>query len=193
MYIALSPSDALIVVDMQNDFMPGGTLAVPGADQIIPVINTLIPCFATRVFTRDWHPANHISFGTHPSYTDYSWPPHCVQNTPGAEIVAGLDLSRIDLLIDKASRPDRESYSDFDDSNLAEWLRERNVHRVFICGVATDYCVKATALDAVKEGFQTFVVLDAVRAVHAPEGSNEAVAAMRTSGVEMIFSQELLC
>ncbi len=192
MYIALNPYDALLVVDMQNDFMPNGALAVSGGDELIPVINRILPFFATRVFSRDWHPANHVSFSPAPTFNDYSWPMHCVQNTPGAEFAPGLDLTQVDRIVDKATHPERESYSDFDDSDLAAWLTARHVSRVFVCGVATDYCVKATALDSIQAGFQTFLILDAVRAVHMPEGSTKAVADMRSAGVEIIFSQELL-
>jgi nicotinamidase/pyrazinamidase len=192
MQLALNLADALIVVDMQKDFMPGGTLPVAGGDAIVPLINRLAVCFTTRVFSRDWHPANHISFSDKPEFKDLSWPPHCVQNTPGAEFHPALDTTLADRVVDKAFLPNRESYSAFDGSDLDAWLQERKVRRVFVCGVATDYCVKATALDAIAAGFQTFVILDAVRAVNAPEGSNAAVAAMRAAGVEMIFSGDLV-
>jgi nicotinamidase/pyrazinamidase len=193
MQIALNSGDALLVVDMQNDFMPGGALAVSGGDVIVPLINRLATCFETRVFSRDWHPTNHVSFSPHPEFQDLSWPPHCVQNTPGAAFHPALDVTVADRVVDKATAADREGYSAFDHSDLDAWLRARGVQRVFVCGVATDYCVRATALDAVQAGFQSFVILDAVRAVHTPEGSNEAVAAMRARGVGMIFSGELVC
>jgi nicotinamidase/pyrazinamidase len=192
MQIALGPADALIVVDMQKDFMPGGALAVAGGDALVPLVNRLTEKFRTRVFSRDWHPANHVSFSDKPEFKDFSWPPHCVQNTPGAEFHPELDLTRADRIVDKAFLPNRESYSAFDYSDLTDWLQARGVQRVFVCGLATDYCVKATALDAVKAGFQSFVILDAARAVSMPEGSNAAVAAMRARGVEMIFSHELV-
>ena len=192
MQILLSAADALIVVDMQNDFMPGGTLGVAGGDAIVPLINRLAEGFKTRVFSRDWHPVNHISFSPKPEYKDLSWPAHCVQKTPGAEFHPALNVKLADLIVDKAFLPDRENYSAFEDSDLTAWLQGRGIQRVFICGLALDYCVKATALDAVRKGFRCFVLLDAVRAVHTPEGSNAAVAAMRLAGVEMIFSHEMV-
>jgi len=192
MQIAISAADALMIVDMQKDFMPGGALAVAEGDAIVPLVNRLSEKFPTRIFTRDWHPANHISFSDKPEFKDLSWPAHCVQNTSGAEFHPALDTTQADRIVDKAFLPDRESYSAFDNSDLADWFRARGVQRIFVCGLATDYCVQATAIDAARAGFQTFVILDAVRAVHAPEGSNAAVAAMRARGVEMLFSHELV-
>jgi nicotinamidase/pyrazinamidase len=193
MQVIPGTADALIIVDMQKDFLPGGPLAVAGSDAIIPLLNRLADCFKTRVFTRDWHPANHISFSPQPGFKDLSWPAHCVQNTPGAEFHPELKVSLDDRIVDKGFLADQENYSGFDQSDLAAWLRARRVQRVFIGGVATDYCVKDTAMDAVKAGFKSFVILDAVRAVHTPTGSNAAVAAMRAQGVEMIFSKDLIC
>ncbi|MDK2782783.1 MAG: nicotinamidase/pyrazinamidase, partial [Thermococcaceae archaeon] len=144
--------EALIIVDMQRDFMPGGALPVPEGDRIIPTIEELVEKFKKRgaliVATRDWHPPDHISFKERGG----PWPSHCVQNTKGAEIVVKLPEDTI--VISKADKPDKEAYSGFEGTELAEILKEKGVKRVYICGVATEYCVKATALDALKHGFE---------------------------------------
>lgn len=192
MKISLNPSDVLIVVDMQNDFLPGGSLAVPDGDQIIPFINLLLARFSVRVLTRDWHPANHISFSSQPAFTDGSWPPHCVQNTPGAEFHPSLRKDLADKIVSKGDLADREAYSGFQETDLQDWLTLRGLKRVFVCGVATDYCVKATVLDSLQAGFSTFLILDAIRAVNTPRGSTQAVAAMRAMGAEIVTARELL-
>jgi nicotinamidase/pyrazinamidase len=193
MVISLQPSDALIVVDMQRDFMPGGALPVPQGDLIIPAINRLAARFACRVFTRDWHPPKHLSFSARPTFKDKSWPAHCVQNTPGAGFHPSLRVDLADRIISKGTDPRQEAYSGFQGTDLEAWLEARNVQRVFIVGVATDYCVKATALDAQAAGFSAFVVTDAVRGVDQPAGSAAAaLAELERAGVHLTTSQELL-
>jgi nicotinamidase/pyrazinamidase len=190
---SLSPQAALIVVDMQNDFMPGGALAVADSDQIIPVINQLLPRFPLRILTRDWHPKDHISFSDQPSFTDKSWPAHCVQDTPGAEFHPDLRQDLADKIVSKAQTPDQDAYSGFQDTDLESWLAHKNVLRVYIAGVATEYCVKSTALDAMQAGFETFIISDAVRGVNLPPGSETAeINRLQKAGVRLISSQEIL-
>ena len=179
----------LIVVDVQNDFCPCGSLAVPGGDEVIPVINSLIPLFGRWVYTRDWHPASHVSFSHHPAYRDGSWPPHAVQGTPGAEFCPGLHMPAGAILVSKGDDPQRENYSGFqvERLDLAAYLRARKVTRVFITGLATDYCVRQTALDALTRGFEVYLVDDAVRGV-APDTSAAALAELEDAGVHRIVS-----
>jgi len=186
------PFDALIVVDMQVDFMPGGALPVPGGDEIVGRVNEYVELFtragATVVLTRDWHPPNHVSFRTRGG----PWPPHCVQNTPRASFHPGLRVPREALVISKATDPDREAYSGFEGTELDAELRRRGVRRVFVCGVATDYCVKATALDAVRLGYQVFLLADAVRGVNVPPNSvQRALEEMLDAGVVLVEIGEL--
>jgi nicotinamidase/pyrazinamidase len=188
----IEPTDALIVVDVQNDFCPGGALAVTGGDEIVPIINALVPKFAHVAFTRDWHPADHCSFGDPPQFVDGSWPAHCVQDTPGAELHPNLEVPAGALFVDKATNPDKEAYSDFEETSFAADLKGRGVKRLFVCGIATDYCVKANALDGLKYGFDVVVLEDACRAVDVPPGSgDEAVEALRDAGVVVVHSEEL--
>lgn len=180
------PEEALIVVDMQRDFMPGGALPVPEGDKIIPRCNEYIKEFRKRgaliVATRDWHPPNHISFKERGG----PWPKHCVRDTPGAEFVVELPADAV--IISKATEPDKEAYSGFEGTNLAEILRKNGVRRVYVCGVATEYCVKATALDAVKHGFETYLLRDAVKGI-TPEGELEALREMERAGVKVLSPQ----
>ncbi|NJE47171.1 nicotinamidase [Thermococcus sp. GR7] len=177
------PEDALIVVDMQRDFMPGGALPVPDGDKIIPRVNEYIRKFKERgaliVATRDWHPEDHISFMDQGG----PWPKHCVQNTPGAEFV--VELPEDAVIISKAADPDKEAYSGFEGTNLAEILKEKGVKRVYVCGVATEYCVKATALDAVRHGFETYLLRDAVRGID-PEDEENALRELEQAGVKVL-------
>jgi nicotinamidase/pyrazinamidase len=190
----LTAQDALIVVDVQNDFTPGGALAVPAGDKIIPVINRFLPCFQHRVFTRDWHPPNHVSFSAKPEYRDLSWPPHCVQNTRGAEFHPDLQVAPDDKIVSKGDRPDIEALSGFQGTDLAAWLSGQGVKRVFVSGLATEFCVKNTALDAIRAGFETILVLDAARGIEKPKGSSQAaVQAMVQAGVKIATSRDLNC
>lgn len=180
----LKPGDALIVVDVQNDFCPGGALAVAEGDQVVPVLNRWlskaheadIPIFASR----DWHPPDHISF----QQQGGPWPPHCVQGTHGAEFHPDLNLPAETAIVTlKGDKPDRDAYSAFDGTNLASELRARNVKRLWVGGIATDYCVKATVLDGLQEGFDVRVIEDAIRAVNVnPDDGQRAINDMRQAG-----------
>ncbi|MDQ1610757.1 MAG: nicotinamidase/pyrazinamidase [Pyrinomonadaceae bacterium] len=187
-----SNNSALILVDIQNDFCPGGSLAVKEGDRIVPVVNELQKRFELIVATKDWHPAGHSSFET-------LWPPHCVQETAGAEFVAALDTSRVARVFLKGTDLEIDSYSGFFDNEhrratgLGDYLKERGVTDVVIVGLATDYCVKFTALDAVMLGFNTTVVADACRSVEVNEGDTaRAVAEMAAAGVHITESRQLL-
>ena len=188
----ITEKDALLVVDVQNDFCPGGALAVNEGDQVVPVINRLLPRFQTRVFTRDWHPANHCSFSDDPRMKDGSWPVHCVAGTEGAAFHPDLDVPQDARIVNKATTAGAEAYSGFDGTGLAHDLRDRGIDRVVVTGLATDYCVKNTVLDALKHGFETFVVADAIRGVDLPPGSaDEAVTAMREAGARTVHAGDL--
>jgi nicotinamidase/pyrazinamidase len=174
---------ALIIVDIQNDFVPGGALAVPGGDEIIPLVNELQDSFSLVVATQDWHPINHKSFASsHPGKKIFDkvslhgldqvlWPDHCIQGTPGAALHKNLNLNRVEAIFRKGMDPDIDSYSGFYDNGyrkstgLAGYLRERKVRKVYVVGLASDYCVFYTAKDAIKENFETFVIEDASRAI----------------------------
>ncbi len=185
-------TDALIVVDVQNDFCPGGALAVAGGDEIIPTINGITPLFDVVVFTRDRHPDNHVSFSEQPQYRDKSWPKHCVAGTFGAELHSDLAVPENALIVDKGTRRDEEAYSGFQGTDLADILRGRGIKRVFVCGLATDYCVKNTVMDALANGFEAAVLEDAVRGVDIPPGSAQAaLEAMRSAGAVLTSSSEI--
>jgi len=203
--------DALILVDIQNDFLPGGPLEVPEGDAVVPVANRLLQRFDLAVATRDWHPPDHGSFaanhlGKEPGDTvllaglaQHLWPVHCVQNTAGAEFPAQLDTERIDRIVDKGTEPDVDSYSGFFDNGhrrstgLEDYLRERGVDTVHIAGLATNICVEATALDACQLGFQTFVVEDGCRGIDLEAGDVEkAKQRMRDAGAKLVESSSIL-
>lgn len=186
------PTDALLVVDVQNDFCPGGALPVAEGHRVVSVINLIMPMFDHVLFTRDWHPENHCSFGDPPEFSDGSWPAHCVEFSPGAEFHGDLHVPSDADIISKGTDPDREAYSGFENQELEPLLRKDGVQRVFVCGLATDYCVKATALDAVARGFDVVLVENACRGVDCPPGSvTDAVAAMRQAGVMVCYSGDL--
>jgi nicotinamidase/pyrazinamidase len=176
---------ALIVVDYQNDFTPpGGALAVPEGDQIAGRINELARSgdYDVVIATRDWHPPDHGSFTEQGGI----WPVHCVQDTEGAELHPELDTEAIDVVVDKGQDPGTDGYSGFDGTRLAELLRERGVDRVTLVGLATDYCVKNTALEALQEGFTVIVDSTAVRGVDREPGDSErALAEMRAAGASI--------
>jgi nicotinamidase/pyrazinamidase len=173
---------ALIIVDVQNDFCPGGALAVAGGDEVIEPINSLAREMDVVVATRDWHPPEHGSFVAQGG----PWPVHCVQDTPGAELREDLDRERIELLVDAGVAVDRDGYSGFEDTPLEDELRGRRVARVHVAGLALDYCVKHTALDARRLGFDVVVHRGATRAVNVNPGDDErAVAELRAAGVEV--------
>ena len=173
--------EALLVIDFQNDFCPGGALPVPDGDAIAPRVQELIDSgrFDLVVATRDWHPADHASFKEQGG----PWPPHCVQGSPGAELHSSLDREKIDHVVDVGSGQTDEGYSGFEKSDLAEILRTNNIDKVTVVGLATDYCVRATALDAIKEGFETTVDKEGVRGIDVNEGdSDRALAEIEAAG-----------
>ena len=175
--MALDARSALILVDVQNDFCPGGALAVSDGDAVVPVLNDYAARFveagAPVYATRDWHPANHLSFGEQGGI----WPVHCVQNTSGAEFHADLALPEGVTVISKAQRQDEEAYSGFGGTDLAARLRTEGVERVYVGGLATDYCVKSTVLDALEEGFDTYFLADGSRGVEVNAGDVAAAEA----------------
>ncbi|KAJ7703932.1 Isochorismatase-like protein [Mycena rosella] len=216
---------ALIIVDLQEDFCPpNGSLAVSGGREIVPITNRLLasPIFDVKVATKDWHPADHISFAkNHPapnnrpfesfakvvnphnpaeSYDTRLWPVHCVQDTPGAALVPELDIAKIDRVIEKGQDKRVEMYSAFWDpfvnprvaqSELRGYLKENEVGKVYVVGLAMDYCVKATAEDAAKEGLTTFVIADATRAVDPGEGWRNAKAEMESKGIKFVGVEDI--
>ena len=169
--------DALLLVDVQNDFLPGGALAVPDGDAVVPVLNRYLARFVEAglpIFaTRDWHPADHCSFQAQGG----PWPAHCVQGTPGAGFAPGLDLPHGVSHVAKAIGTEKDSYSGFDGTGLAAELRAAGVTRLLIGGLATDYCVLNTVLDALREGFEVLLLEDAVRAVEVQPGDGDAATA----------------
>jgi nicotinamidase/pyrazinamidase len=173
--------EALIIVDFQNDFTPGGALAVRDGDRIADRVNELAadPRFDLVVATRDWHPADHGSF----SERGGPWPVHCVQGTEGAELHPSLERERVDVVVDKGTDPGTEGYSGFEGTTLGELLRERGIDRVTVVGLATDYCVKNTALDALRQGLEVTVDTEGVRGVDVTEGDSErALDELRSAG-----------
>jgi nicotinamidase/pyrazinamidase len=193
--------DALLIVDFQNDFTPGGALPVEHGDEIAQPINTIADRFPFVVATRDWHPPDHGSFEGvevdpekwHGIDPPGIWPVHCVQGTLGAELYPGLDRSNIDQVVDKAQDPHTQGYSSFHGGNLAEVLREHGADHVYVAGLATDYCVKNTVLDAVREGFGVTVVEDAIRGIDVKPGDSErAIEEMRRAGADLVTSSQLL-
>ena len=176
--LILSQGDALVVVDVQNDFLPGGSLAVPGGDEVVPVLNRYLAAFARRglpIFaTRDWHPPNHCSFQPHGG----PWPPHCVQGTPGAAFATALELPTSTVLITlKGTQPEKDAYSGFDGTDLDARLRAQGVGRLFVGGLATDYCVLCTVEDGLKIGYAVVLLQDAIRAVNVRPGDGERAEA----------------
>jgi nicotinamidase-related amidase len=181
--------DALIVVDVQNDFLPGGNLAVAEGHRVLAPLNALIDRFSHVYATRDWHPRDHSSFAV----AGGPWPPHCVQDTPGAAFSAGLRTATVEAVISKGVDPATEGYSGFDGTDLERRLRDAGITRVFIGGLATDYCVRATALDARRLGFAVVVVTDAVAAVNVkPDDERKALEEMRAEGCSLVHSAELV-
>lgn len=164
---------ALMVVDVQKDFCPSGALTVREGDKVVPILNDYIKKFrdagAPIYPTRDWHPPDHISFNTRGG----PWPPHCIQNTDGARFHSDLRLPKEATLISKAMNPEKEAYSGFDGTGLEEELKKKDVDTVFVGGLATDYCVKNTVLDAIKLGFRAVLLVDAVRGVDVAPGDSE--------------------
>jgi nicotinamidase/pyrazinamidase len=197
---------ALVIVDLQNDFVPGGALPVPKGNEITPTVNRLQQLFEVVVATQDWHPPEHGSFavnhrGKKPGDTvelsglpQKLWPVHCVQGTPGAQFIPGLDTSRVAKVFQKGTDPDIDSYSGFYDNarrkstGLEEFLREKNVEEVFVVGLATDFCVKFTTLDSVALGFKTHLIQDACRGLD-PKEVKTALKEMEDAGVMLMESK----
>lgn len=206
----ISPRTALLVIDVQNDFIPGGQLAVPEGDLIVPLINRLAGQFTQVVIAQDWHPAGHASFASsHPGRQPYDviqlpygeqtlWPDHCIQGSRGAEFHSGLDLPHAQLIIRKGCNPDIDSYSAFLEADrvtttgLAGYLKERGIDTVYMVGLALDFCVMFSALDARAAGFNAFVVLDACRAIDLNGSLAAAIERMQVAGVGLIHSTEIL-
>jgi nicotinamidase/pyrazinamidase len=182
-------ADALLIIDFQNDFTPGGALAVDGGDQIAEPVRKLAERLDVVVATRDWHPQDHASFETEGG----PWPVHCVQGTPGAEFHPAMADIELDTVVDVGREREDEGYSGFENSELERILRERGVEKVYVCGLATDYCVRASAIDSAAKGFDTTVVEDAIRAVDVEEGDGErAIEDMKRAGAAIAGSEEVL-
>ena len=180
-------NDVLLLIDLQNDFMPGGALGVKGGDQIIPLINQLIEKFSLVIATQDWHPAGHVSF-------EKEWPVHCVQHTPGAELVDTLNQKGIHHTIHKGTDKTIDSYSAFFDNDgikstgLDKLLKEKGVKKLYIAGLTTDFCVLYSVLDALKLGYQVTVIKDGCRPVY---DDKEALQKMKEAGAKIITSDDL--
>ncbi len=205
----MNDSTALIVVDAQYGFMPGGGLPVAGGDAIVPVIHRIAPRFANMVLTQDWHPREHVSFAVnHPGRQPFEtirlpygeqvlWPVHCVQGTHDAALHEGLRVAQAQLIIRKGFRPHIDSYSAFVEADrrtttgLAAWLHARGIARLWLCGLATDYCVAWSALDARAAGFEVAVIEDACRAIDLNGSLARAWADMAAAGVARVQSQDL--
>lgn len=206
----INAHSALLIVDVQNDFLPGGSLAVKYGDEVIPVINSLQSRFEQIIATQDFHPANHGSFAAnHPGkspgeFIDLAglnqilWPTHCVQGSQGAEFSKDLNQGQWMAIFQKGKNPAVDSYSGFfdnarrGDTGLGDYLKSKSIDRVFVCGLALDYCVKFTALDAKSLGFETILVTDATRAVNlAPADGDKALAEMKAAGIILLTSKEL--
>ncbi|HSH56985.1 MAG TPA: nicotinamidase [Halomonas sp.] len=182
--INYTPSDALLVIDMQNDFCEGGALAVAGGSALVPAINAEIAAARTAgaliVASRDWHPVDHVSF----QHRGGPWPEHCVQDTPGAAFHPELELPDDAICVSKACAFDADAYSAFDGTGLGGYLRERGITRVVVCGLALDVCVKATALDACREGFEVFL-LEALSAAVDPAAVTKVRGELQSAGIEV--------
>ena len=208
--IEIKSTDVLVVVDLQHDFLPGGSLAVAGGDEIVPLINTLARHFANVIFTQDWHPADHISFASqHPGKAPFEtvdlpygtqvlWPDHCVWNSHGAALSSDLDVPHGQLIIRKGYNRGIDSYSGFQEADRATltgragYLNERDVDRLYIAGLATDFCVAWTAIDAAAAGFDVTVIGDASRAIDTDGSLARAWADLAEAGVERVMSKDIL-
>ena len=206
----ITAADLLLVIDVQNDFCPGGALGVPDGDQVIPVIHAIAPRFEHIVLTQDWHPPDHQSFAsTHAGMRPYEqielscgaqtlWPDHCMQGTAGAEFHPALNLTKTELILRKGFRPEIDSYSAFFENDrttptgLAGYLRERGFTRIFLCGLAYDFCVGYSALDARRLGFEAIVVRDACRAIDLNSSVVRMEAEFARTGVQVVESATLL-
>ncbi|MXR30795.1 bifunctional nicotinamidase/pyrazinamidase [Pseudomonas sp. PICF6] len=205
----IAPTTALVVIDVQNDFIPGGQLAVPGGDEIVPLINRLGRSFRQVILAQDWHPAGHASFASsHPDKQPFDliqlpygeqklWPDHCIQGTQGAALHPALDLPHVQLIIRKGCNPDIDSYSAFMEADrqtptgLTGYLKERGIDTVYMVGLALDFCVMFSALDARAAGFNALVVLDACRGIDIDGSMEAAIRRMQQAGVALIESSAI--
>jgi nicotinamidase/pyrazinamidase len=205
----LQPTDALLVIDVQNDFMPGGALAIPDGDAVVPLINTLATKFDHVILTQDWHPTQHISFAsTHPNKNPFEiievpygpqtlWPEHVLQHTEGAAFHPALHIPHAELILRKGFRRHIDSYSAFLENDhrtptgLAGYLRERSLTRLFLCGLAYDFCVRYSAIDGKALGFETIVIEDATRSVNLPNTVAETNEALAATNVPRMQSTEI--
>jgi len=209
--IELQGNEALLIVDVQNDFCPGGALAVPDGDQIIPVANRLVRLFAHVILTQDWHPRGHLSFASsHQEKEPYEtidlpygnqilWPDHCVQGTEGADFHPGLKAGKSELIIRKGYHRQIDSYSTFFENDkttptgLEGYLRERDLNKLFLIGLATDFCVLYSSLDARRHGFEVYVVEEGVRGIDVDGSLARAWQEMKEAGVHVISEADLTC
>ena len=192
MNICITHNSALIVVDVQNDFCPGGALPVTGGGQVVPLLNRYIRKFVEAglpvYLTRDWHPSDHLSFKSQGGI----WPVHCVQGTEGARFHPELSIPSLAVVISKGTDPGKEAYSGFQGTDLVSQLRQRQVRRLFIGGLATDYCVKSTVLDAIREGFEGVFLSDASMGVDVKPGDSErAIQEMLREGAIKITTENI--
>ncbi len=207
--IAIDDKSVLLVIDVQNCFLPGGSLAVKDGDQVVPVINRIAKSFANVVMTQDWHTAGHVSFASsHSGKKPFEvidlnygkqvlWPDHCVQGTEGAALSKNLDIPQAELILRKGFHKDVDSYSAFTEADgktstgLAKYLEARGLQRVFVAGLATDFCVAWSALDARKAGFETYVVEDACRGIDTQGSLAKAWSDMDKAGVKRVQSSDI--
>lgn len=187
----LAEGDALLIVDVQRDFLPGGSLAVPEGDEVVPVLAAMAGQFAARglpvIASRDWHTPDHCSFEAQGG----PWPPHCVAETAGAELDPGLRLPADTKIVDKGITADKDAYSAFEGTELDAWLGDRGVRRVFIGGLATEYCVLNTAADAIQAGYEVVLLEDAIRAIDEADGQR-AIESLRAQDATVIESLGML-
>ncbi len=191
--VRLEQHDALVIVDVQNDFLPGGTLEVPGSNAIIPVLNKYIEKFLeaglTIIATRDWHPPEHCSFMEYGG----QWPPHCIRGSSGAEFSPDLLLPKNTTIISKATAKDRDAYSGFEGTDLDNFLKEKGIKRLFIGGLATDYCVLNTVRDALKNGYEVYLLVDAIKAVNVnPDDGANALKEMKEKGAVPVKIEDVI-
>ncbi len=207
--IGENPRAALLLVDLQVDFLPGGSLAVAGGDEVVPLANRIASTFRNVILTQDWHPAGHVSFAsshagrvpfeviTLPSGPQVLWPDHCVQDSPGAAFAPGLHVPHAQMIVRKGVHPGIDSYSTFYEADrttptgLTGALRDRGIDRVYLMGLATDFCVAWSALDAARHGFATHVILEGCRAIDADGSLARSLADMAAAGVKMVGVADL--
>lgn len=200
------PGTALVIVDIQVDFLPGGSLAVPDGDAVVPLANRIAPAFRNVILTQDWHPPGHVSFASsHPGRRPFEvidlpygpqvlWPDHCGQGTPGADFAPDLHVPHAQMIVRKGIHAGLDSYSTFYEADrrtptgLTGFLRDRGIGTVYLMGLATDFCVAWSAVDAAGHGFSTFVIADACRAIDVDGSLDKARADMARAGVRMVSS-----